>query len=57
MRNTPMAPLHNLCFLSVMVQKIVLCDCLKMLFTFTARNMAFTVTENPRLIFENAAFC
>ena len=25
--------------------------------TNTARNMAFTVTENPRLIFENAAFC
>ena len=23
----------------------------------TARNMAFTVSENPRLIFENAAFC
>ena len=25
--------------------------------THTARNMAFTVSENPRLIFENAAFC
>ena len=27
------------------------------LLNLTARNVAFTVSENSRLIFENAAFC
>ena len=46
MRNTPMAPLHNMCFLSVMVQKIVLCDCLKMLFTLVLQQSIENCSNN-----------